>query len=229
VRRLTPEQAYGLWAATYESQDDNLILALEADVFRTLLAEVSLADKRVGDVGCGTGRHWEEMLSRKPLALEGVDSSPEMLERLRRRHPAAVLHRRSGPELDAWGDASLDVIVSTLMLGHARDAARELREWRRVLRPGGEILVTEFHPSAARAGMKRTFDHGGRTFEVEHRLGSLPALHDLLRSLGFGVLRFEERALDERTRPFFERRGYMEGYTKGFGTPLVLGFRLRAG
>jgi ubiquinone/menaquinone biosynthesis C-methylase UbiE len=226
--RLAPREAYRLWAETYDAESDNAVLALEHGIFRDLLGDIPLAGRSVVDVGCGTGRHWGELMAPGPARLQGVDSSPEMLARLRSRHPEAALHVRPGEDLEVLEDASVDVLVSTLMLGHVRDADRELREWVRVLRgPGAQILLTDFHPAAHESGMKRTFSHRGETLEVEHRHVTIAALRALFASNGLEVVRCVERALDASVEGLFERRGRPDVLRHRFGTPLVIGFHLR--
>lgn len=193
TRRLDSRAAYRLWSRTYDAQPRNPVLAVEREIFDNLLAEASIAGKDVVDVGCGTGRHWEQLFSRQPRTLHGVDSSPEMLARLAARHPRASLHRRDTKQLIEFGDASFDCVVSTLMLGHVRDAEAELREWTRLLKPGGEVIYTDFHPDALRKGAKRVFRHGLRTFEVESYTHDLGALRSTFRSLRLEPVRFEQR------------------------------------
>ncbi len=225
--QLGARAAYRLWAETYDAEADNVILALEEAIFRDLLGGIDLAGKDVIDVGCGTGRHWADLAAGRPAHLAGVDSSPEMLARLRARHPGATLHERPGDDLAFLADAGADVLVSTLMLGHVRDVENELREWCRVLRAGAHVLLTDFHPAAYASGMKRTFSHRGTTIEVEHRLRTVDALRALFASRRLEVVRFAEKALDSTVRGMFERRGRPDAFHRGFGTPLVLGFHLR--
>ena len=229
VPRLTPRDAYRLWSETYDAQADNVLLPLEADLFVGLAAQAPIEGGVVADVGCGTGRHWGWLLARRPRLLQGVDSSPEMLSRLRARHPGATLHLRAGTRLDAFADASVDVVVSTLMLGHVRAVDEELREWARVLRSGGEIVVTDFHPDAFRAGMRRTFGHGGRTFEVEHHVHAVSALRSLFDALDLHVVGWGERMFDPRAPANAARARSSRPRHAASATPVVIGFRLRKG
>jgi ubiquinone/menaquinone biosynthesis C-methylase UbiE len=209
VRRLAPQDAYRLWSESYDAQPDNVVLALEQEIYNGLLSDELVTDQVVVDIGCGTGRHWGHLLARRPRVLHGVDSSPEMLARLRARYPGATLHLRTGKRLDEFSDTSVDLVVSTLMLGHVREVEDELREWARLLRPGGEIIVTDFHPEALRAGAKRTFIHWGATFEVESHVHTVEALQSLFGSLDLDIVRFQEKTYGQPAQP------------------LVLGFRLR--
>jgi ubiquinone/menaquinone biosynthesis C-methylase UbiE len=209
LRVLSPKEAYRLWSRTYDAQPDNAVIALEQEIFRELLSDdmTTLADKVVLDVGCGTGRHWQRLLACQPRLLQGVDISNEMLARLRVRHPGAAVHLRTGPDLDGFRDASVDVVVSSLMLGYVREVDHELREWTRVLRTGGEVIVTDFHPDALRAGAKRTFTQRGATFEIQNYTHTVERLRELFHSLDLQVVGFGERQFN--------------------GVPVVLGFRLR--
>jgi SAM-dependent methyltransferase len=121
----------------------------------------------------------------------------------------------------------VDLIVSALMLAHVGDPEAELQEWTRLLAAGGEIILTDFHPEAVRSGMKTTFEHEGRVVEVENHFHSVDRLRAQFAALGLEIVAFRERALDERVRSVYERRNRLDLYRRGFGTRLVIGFRLR--
>ena len=73
------------------------------------------------DVGCGAGRCEDGWI--------GVDLDP----RYGQVHaPADCL---------PWEDGTVDEVFSSHLLEHVPDAAAALREWRRVLRPGGKLTV----------------------------------------------------------------------------------------
>ena len=98
---------------------------------------------QVVDVGMGTGLVSREILriTRQPERLVGVDPSPGM--RAMARLPPEVRC------LDGWAeqlplpDASADFVVMGYALRHIADLAAAFAEFRRVLRPGGTVLVLE--------------------------------------------------------------------------------------
>lgn len=51
-------------------------------------------------------------------------------------------------------DSAFDLIISTLTIGHIKDIHLQFQEWDRILKTGGKILITDFHPDAL-AGIKR--------------------------------------------------------------------------
>jgi ubiquinone/menaquinone biosynthesis C-methylase UbiE len=226
IRRISSLEGYRLWSETYDEETNNVVIAIEEEILGRLLPPASLAGKVVLDIGCGTGRHWQQLLSRRPHALHGMDISPEMLRWLRLRHPDAMLHLRDGVRLEGFADASVDLVVSSLMLGYVQELDDELREWTRVLRTGGEIILTDFHPEALRAGAKRTFTHRGTTWEIENYIHTLDVLRSVFRSLNLDIVQFHEGKVDEIVRAHYERANALELYRNTYGAPLVVGFRL---
>jgi ubiquinone/menaquinone biosynthesis C-methylase UbiE len=126
-----------------------------ADAERRLLGDqrgwaTSRARGRVLELAVGTGLN----LPRYPDAVEhvlGIDLSEQMLERARARIAGQRLDRvevRQGDveHLDL-PDASVDSVVSTYSLCTVADPAAVLREARRVLVPGGRLVLVEHGPA----------------------------------------------------------------------------------
>ena len=126
----------------------NLMLALDEAVFSDLLADVVIRDRVVADIGCGTGRHWQKIMDQSPQQLIGYDVSAGMLKMLQQKFPRATTQLLIGNELQGMENESCEVIVSTLTIAHVPDAEAAMREWNRVLKPGGEMIITDYHPTA---------------------------------------------------------------------------------
>jgi SAM-dependent methyltransferase len=98
---------------------------------------------RILEVGCGTGGLLAAA-AQAGLAVVGVDVASRWLVAARRRLADLGL---SVPLLAAsadrlpWPDGHFDTIVADSVLEHLDDPAGALREWSRVLRPGGHLLV----------------------------------------------------------------------------------------
>jgi ubiquinone/menaquinone biosynthesis C-methylase UbiE len=112
---------------------------------------VSQARGEVVDLGAGLGanlRHLGGEVSRVQL----VEPDPHMVKRLRPVVPAeAVVHAVSAEHLP-MDDASIDTVLATLMLCTVQDPQAVVGEIRRVLKPGGRLLVLE-HVRADDAGL----------------------------------------------------------------------------
>jgi ubiquinone/menaquinone biosynthesis C-methylase UbiE len=95
------------------------------------------------DAACGTGR-FAEFLAQRGHHVIGVDSAPDMLAHARQRVPGGEF--RLG-ELDRLPlpDDSVDVIVCALALVHVPRLQPVLAEFARVLRPGGDLVISDIH------------------------------------------------------------------------------------
>jgi ArsR family transcriptional regulator len=101
----------------------------------------------VADLGCGTGQLLP-LLSSSVEQVIGVDGSDEMLAAARGRtaHLANVDLRRGSLETLPLDDETLDAAVMMLVLHHLPSPLAALTEARRVLRPGGRLLVVDMAP-----------------------------------------------------------------------------------
>src|SRR5436305_13552460 len=115
---LAPEQAYQIWSANYDNQPGNLMLDLDERIFSDLIGNIDLRDKKVADIGCGTGRHWQKIYAKNPSRLMGFDVSESMLILLKNKYPFALTQKTTDNLLTAIPDCSVDLIVSTLTVAH---------------------------------------------------------------------------------------------------------------
>lgn len=98
------------------------------------------------DLGCGTGEVLERIL---PVAghVIGVDGSARMLDLARRRFAddtARVSLRIGDLEHLPLRDGEADFVSINMVLHHISAPEAALEEARRVLRPGGRIVITDF-------------------------------------------------------------------------------------
>lgn len=97
------------------------------------------------DVGCGTGALLRRLAPFYPKAqLFGVDLVPEMLAIARQRLPATIELREGSAERLPFSDEHFDVVVSCNMFHYVRHPIPALREMGRVLRPGGQLVLTDW-------------------------------------------------------------------------------------
>jgi len=159
--------------------------------FRERLVELArlAPGEAVLDVGCGTGTLAIAAKRRVGAAgaVHGIDASPEMIDRARRKAVKAgadVMFQTAVVEALPFPDGSFDAVLSTLMLHHLPRPARQqcAREMRRVLKPGGRVLAVDFAASAReRKGLLARL----------HRHGHL-TLRDIVELLGEAGLRVVE-------------------------------------
>jgi malonyl-CoA O-methyltransferase len=94
-----------------------------------------------------------------------------------------------------------------------------MREFARVLAPGGTLLLTDFHPAAAALGWRRTFRRDGQVYELEnytYTVDQLSAVADL------ELAECAEATVGEPERALFDSAGRPELFASACRTPAVL-------
>ena len=140
------------WAHVYDLFG-NLVTLGRAGAMREQTVDLAAlrAGERVLEVGCGTGEVAQRARARVgPTGrVSGIDPSAEMIGVA--QHKAA----RAGLEIDyrvgaiealPYPAASFDAVLSSLMMHHLPDDLKSagLAEVRRVLKPGGRLLIVDF-------------------------------------------------------------------------------------
>ena len=100
------------------------------------------------DAGCGPGAYAEELINRGAEVVS-VDASDRMIELARDRlGPTAVIHQvdLSRP-LEMFADDQFDVVMAPLCLDYIADWLAVFVEFRRILKPGGQFVMSAGHPS----------------------------------------------------------------------------------
>ena len=102
--------------------------------------------RRVLDAGCGSGP-LAEALRAKGAIVTGFDSSPAMVELARQRlGEDADLQVADLSRPLPYADGAFDDVVVSLVLHYLQDWTAPLAELRRVLKPGGRLLLSVNHP-----------------------------------------------------------------------------------
>lgn len=138
--RVTTVEGYRAWSTTYDQHIGGLFQHEESivhEILGAVPAGIAL------DAACGTGRH-AEFLAAQGHRVIGVDSSPDMLGRARKRVPQADFRQGDLHDLPV-PDAHVDIVVCALALTHLPDLRPPIAEFARVLRPGGHLVILDLH------------------------------------------------------------------------------------
>ncbi|PWR10511.1 SAM-dependent methyltransferase [Micromonospora acroterricola] len=186
------------WLADTRSSYDT-VAASYADLVRGLLADTpyeratlslfadfvrAAGGGPVADVGCGTGRITAHLAGLGVDAF-GIDLSPGMIEVARRDHPGLRFEVGSMTDLDL-AEGSVAGLVAWYSLIHIPDhqVAPVLAHFRRVLRPGGPLLLS-FH--VGNETRLKTQGYGGHPMKVHVHRRQPAQVAAWLRESGFTV------------------------------------------
>ncbi len=198
------------FAARYSLFNEATLLQLHS-IERNLLALLKqhrftdLADKKILDIGCGTGMHLQRFLAYGAQAgnLVGIDLMPERVALARQKNPAIDWRQGSAHELP-YPDASFDLI--TLFVVFSSILNEPLRQriaaeiWR-VRKPGGLILCYDFtysnprNPAVVgipRRQIRHLFQHPGAQFDFR-RITLAPPLARLIAPRAYGLANLLEQ------------------------------------
>ncbi len=203
------------------------MLALDEALFSSILKTINIKNKVIVDVGCGTGRHWKKILEQEPGQLLGYDVSAGMLQILKEKFPEAITHQLSGNHLAQTADNAVDMLISTLTIAHIKDAGAALQEWNRVIKPGADIIITDYHPGVLQKGGKRTFKHENKTVSVKNYIHSIPTLQFIAGRLNWKQILIIEKKIDESLKPFYEKQGALRVYEEYVGNPVIYGIHFK--
>ncbi|SRR6266511_3298006 len=138
-------ERFNAQASSYDSGWRQWVVAPVHKATLEFAASLNPRPREVLDVGCGTGALLRRAASRFPEAeLVGVDPADQMIERARTRTPAASRARficASAAKLPFDND-SFDLVVSTMSFRFWPHSAG-LREVRRILAPGGRLVLAD--------------------------------------------------------------------------------------
>lgn len=143
-----PPDPYRRVAVVYDPLVERFNAALRAIGFRMAPPPEG---RCVLEIGCGTGtnlRHYQDA----GCAVTGLDLSPAMLAVARGKlRPRTPLHRGDAARLP-YADGRFDLVIAMLTLHEMPRAIRSavMDEIRRVLKPRGRLLLTDFHPGPLR-------------------------------------------------------------------------------
>jgi malonyl-CoA O-methyltransferase len=162
------------------------------------LEYVKLEPRRILDAGCGPGAGLRELARRYPAAQRiGIDSAPAMLHAAARAAPLAERARAllgAGARMQwccadmralPFADASCDLVWSNFGLAFAGEPQPALREFARVLGPGGLLMFSAYGPDTLRE-LKTAFAQADAHAHV-HDFADMHDLGDMLASSGFAT------------------------------------------
>jgi ubiquinone/menaquinone biosynthesis C-methylase UbiE len=148
TRKLfTKEELGQYWNDLYDHVENcrDLHFVQRLEIVSRLLIDRFLPETRMLDLGCGAGVLTERLVAAG-LNVDAVDMAPDMLEfskqRLAKYDAAKYRLARAECQDLPFPDAAFDVVACIGVFGYMDDVDSAIRELRRVLRPGGTLVLS---------------------------------------------------------------------------------------
>jgi SAM-dependent methyltransferase len=193
---------YDSFAEAYSAANEVSLLNAYYERPATLALAGDVAGRRILDAGCGSGPLFAALRDRGAI-VTGFDKSAGMLELARRRlGEGADLHLADLGRPLPFPAGAFDDVIASLVLHYLEDWTAPLAELRRVLTPGGRLIVSVDHPFAVslmhrEAGRKADYfatsnwtaewTMGGQTALMSFWHRPLHAMTDAFTAAGFRV------------------------------------------
>lgn len=190
AREYAEKNDVGPFNALYERP---AILELVCDV----------AGRRVLDAACGPGAH-ARLLQERGAVVTGCDRSSALLAVARELlGPAIRLDQVDLTQPLPYADREFDAVLCALALHYLKDWSGPLREFHRVLRPDGRLVVSTHHPIPdyrcsgsqdyfATELWEDTWMMAGRPVAISYYRRPLSAITDAFLDAGFAIERVVE-------------------------------------
>jgi ubiquinone/menaquinone biosynthesis C-methylase UbiE len=136
-KKLT-SRAYNRWSRVW-----NLARYTNGAIYDAALKLLDRGHQKVLDVGCGTGL-MSATLAASGRRVVGVDLSAAMIARARRKKGPQMEFVQGDAEKLPVEDGGFDAVVNLISFHHYPNPARAVAEFRRVLRPGGRLVLAAF-------------------------------------------------------------------------------------
>lgn len=198
---LSVRDGYAEWSASYE---DTVPDQLDLPLLERLTSVPWKSVKRALDLACGTGRIGAWMRERGVSRIEGIDVTPEMLERASERgiYQSLIVGDIVETGLESGG---YDLLVASLVDEHLRDLHPLYREAHRLLapgvataEPGGWFAIVGYHPHFLMKGIPTHFHRAtGEAVAVEAHVHLLSDHFKGGCDAGLTLVEFHEGVIDE--------------------------------
>lgn len=184
-RETKKSHKYRLWRRTHE-------------VLSAIEAFTSNPPKKIIDLGTADGRMLNLICERYPQASSvGVEYNHELVDFGKSKFPDLNIIQGDIQSLD-FPDNSFDVAVAAAVIEHVVDPARVMQEAKRILRPGGIMVLTTPDPLWERFATMIGHLKDGQHNDVMN----LKQLSDLAHKTGFTVIKVQKFMVSPIGIPF---------------------------
>ena len=183
-------KAYDEWAGQYDSNENK---TRDLDRKATIEMLTGLNFQQVLEIGCGTGKNTEWLITRAKEIM-AIDFSEGMLAKARQKINSNKVEFLLADLNSTWpvNDKQFDLVTCNLVLEHIKNLNSVFRQAYGKLKTGGIFFVSELHPFKQYLNTKARFENeeGIQELEVfQHHVSDF--IQAALKN-GFGIIQLNE-------------------------------------
>jgi SAM-dependent methyltransferase len=213
---------YDSFANAYSADNESSLFNAYYERPAMLRLAGDVSGRRILDAGCGSGP-LSAALRANGAVVTGFDASAAMVDLARQRlGEDADLHVADLAAPLPFADAEFDDVVASLVLHYLEDWAGPLAELRRVLKPGGRLIVSVIHPSVyaivypdadyfALTRYSEDYTFAGQSAVLTYWHRPLHAITDAFAAAGFRIVTLSEPPPAPDTPPELRPPDLVEG------------------
>ncbi|OOF67583.1 class I SAM-dependent methyltransferase [Rodentibacter caecimuris] len=148
---------------------------VEKPTMFSLLPELN--DKRLLDLGCGTGEHLQYYLQQNAKYVVGIDLSANMLKQARHNLQKYIsnqnrftLHQLSMENLSQIPENDFDVITSSFAFHYVENFSAFLAQITQKLTYGGILIFSQEHPITTCHNQGERWEKNAQKIQIAYRL-----------------------------------------------------------
>jgi SAM-dependent methyltransferase len=181
-----------MWAESYDDTPNPLVALDRRHTLNRLGAKHG---EQVLDAGCGTGAHLHA-LTRAGSKPVGIDLSRGMLRIAHRRLPGIPLAQADLNDGLPIARGKFDATLCSLVSEHLTNLRAFFADALLVLRAGGRLVFSAFHPEIAAAGVEANFEANGSEYRLGAERHTVADYLEQIHDAGFRNVRCEEYGVD---------------------------------
>lgn len=191
---VSVQEGYGEWASTYESIVQKV---MDIDLLERVETIQWAQARKTIDLACGTGRIGEWLKGKGVATLDGLDLTPEMLDKARER--GIYRHLFTGDMLHtSLPEGAYDLVTAVLADEHLPDIRPLYAEAARITTPDAAFAHVSYHPFFLMTGMPTHFNRAtGESVAIQTYVHLISDHVQAGCAAGWTLVEMHERLIDD--------------------------------
>lgn len=207
-KKLSASKAYNILSKTYDDElsKGNIAVFYNSLILNKIFNKLDINGKIILDIGAGTGTNYSSLLECNPKKYIACDVSKGMLEKFISKYPEVESFVVKDEKLPFMENNSTDIILSSLMIGYVKELGKTFKEWNRVIKPEGHIIISFLSPNLSGKRNSRSFkDENNKVLFIENYKHNIEKMKQTFSIFDWEVVDFLSEKVDIRSIDIFKK------------------------